>query len=219
MPRIACVAALALLLGGCAAFNNLHSEVSTYGAWPAGRHPSTFTFERLPSQQVHPERRQEIEAAARGALEGAGFRDAVDPDDAEYLVQIGARVVSNDPWIYNDPLFPRGPWPWGYGRWGRPGLGWPGPGWGYGRWGYGPYDTPSFEREVVLLIRDRKSGQLLYEARANNDGPSPDIDYLLPAMFRAALNDFPSAGPNPRPVITPIRRQVPVAPVAASAPA
>lgn len=206
MLRILSVAAIALLLGGCAAFNNLNNQVSTYGSWPAERRPSTFVFERLPSQQVHPERQQELENAARGALEASGFRAVADPKEADYLMQIGARVVDNDPWIYNDPLFLRGGYGWGYGRWGRPGFwgpGWGGPGWG-GGYGWGPYDGRSFEREVVLLIRDRKTGQLLYEARANNSGPSPSIDYLLPAMFSAAMKDFPNAGPNPRNVTTPI---------------
>jgi hypothetical protein len=71
------------------------------------------------------------------------------------------------------------------------------PGWyPYGWYPYGwyPYGWgprwDSYEREVALLIRDRKTGTLLYEARANNSGPSAAIDYLLPAMFEAALKDF-----------------------------
>lgn len=210
MIRLICIAIITMVLGGCAAFNNLSNEVSTFGSWPAERHPATFVFERLPSQQVHPERQIQIETAARGALEAAGFRAVADPAGAEYMVQIGARVVSNDPWIYNDPLFLRGGFRYGYGfgygRWGRPGWGGPGFGFGGAYGPYGPYDTASFEREVVLLIRDRRNGQLLYEARANNTGPSASIDYLLPAMFNAALKDFPSVGPNPRNVTTQIQK-------------
>lgn len=205
MLRTLSAAALALLLGACAAFNNLSNEVSTYGPWPADRRPASFTFERLPSQQAHPERQLQLETAARGALEGAGFRVAPDADSAEYLMQIGARVTTNDPWIYNDPLFWRGGFYYGhYGRWGR---GW-GPGWGWGGPHYGPYyDSQTFEREVALLIRDRKTGRLLYEARARNAGPSASIDYLMPAMFEAALKDFPSVGPNPRNVTTQISKR------------
>jgi Domain of unknown function (DUF4136) len=203
----ATLASLALLLGGCAGIGNLSSEVSTYGPWPAERKPSTFTFERLPSQQAEPERQQQLETAARGALEATGFRAAADAKSAEYLMQIGARVTSSNPWIYNDPLFWRGPFRYGpgfgaYSRWGR---GW-GPGWGYGGYG-GFYDSPSFEREVAIVIRDQKTGQLLYEARASNAGPSASIDYLMPAMFEAALKNFPAAGPNPRNVVTQISKQ------------
>lgn len=203
MIRLLTAAVVALALGGCAAFNNLSNEVSTYGAWPAERQPASFVFERVPSQQAHPERRQQLEDAARGALEAAGFRVAADPNDAQYLVQVGARVTSNDPWIYNDPLFwrgagfHRGPWRFNRGYWG--------PGWG---WNY-PYESQSFEREVALLIRDRRTGQLLYEARANNNGPSPSIDYLLPAMFEAALKDFPNVSPEPRSVTTQISKKAP----------
>lgn len=204
MLRFLSVACITLVLSGCAAFNNLSNEVSTYGPWPADRKPASFVFERLPSQQAHPERLVQLETAARGALEAAGFRAAADANSADYLMQIGARVTSNDPWMYNEPLFWRGGFRYGDGRWGR--RGW-GPGWGLG-WGVGgAFDySPTFEREVALLIRDRKTGQLLYEARASNTGPSASIDYLLPAMFEAAMKDFPSAGPNPRNVTTQISK-------------
>jgi hypothetical protein len=206
MSRFLSIACISLVLGGCAAFNNLNNEVSTFGAWPAERKPASFVFERLPSQQAHPERQLQLETAARGALEAAGFRAAADANSADYLMQVGARVTSNDPWIYNDPLFWRGGWRYGYDAgygYGRFGRGW-GPGWGFNG---GITYTPTFEREVALLIRDRKTGELLYEARASNTGPGASIDYLMPAMFEAALKDFPSAGPNPRKVTTPISRQ------------
>lgn len=202
MSRFLYAACLALVLGGCAAFNNLSNEVSTFGPWPADRKPASFVFERLPSQQAHPERQVQLETAARGALEAAGFRAAADASQADYLMQIGARVTSNDPWIYNDPLFWHGGLRYGYGRWHR---GW-GPGWGFNG-GYDALYSPTFDREVALLIRDRKTGQLLYEARASNAGPSASIDYLLPAMFEAALKDFPNAGPNPRTVTTQISKR------------
>jgi Domain of unknown function (DUF4136) len=181
---------VALTLTGCAAFNNLTSEVSTYGLWPAERKPASFVFERLPSQQVHPERQEMLENAARGAVEAAGFRAAQDPADAQYLIQIGARVSASDPWIYNEPLFLRFGYAYPYAccRFRRQF----GPLWG--PW-YDDYVT--FDREVAVLIRDHKNGQLLYEARASNSGSSPSMDYLLPAMFTAAMRDFPANSPNP----------------------
>ena len=202
MFKLLCVAALTVVLGGCAAFNNLHNEVSTFGQWPAERKPASFVFERLPSQQAHPEHQQQLEDAARGAVEAAGFSAAPDLASADYLMQVGARVTSNDPWIYNEPLFWRGGFRYGHGynRWGRD------PFWG-ANGGFGYTGTTSFDREVALLIRDRKTGQLLYEARAANTGPSASIDYLLPAMFEAALKDFPNVGPNPHNVTTQISKQ------------
>ena len=209
MIRTLTLAALAtFVLGGCAAMNTLHNEVSTFGAWPAERKPAGFVFERLPSQQAHPERQQMLEGAALGALTGAGFAPATDARDAEYLMQLGARVALDDPWFDSNPMFWRGGlrygvgYSYGYGR-------------GYGRWGHGPWgpgfgpgfgygSSTSFERDVALLIRDRKTGELLYEARASNSGPSATIDRLLPPMFRAALQDFPAASPEPHTVTVPL---------------
>ena len=205
---LAALAAAALLLGGCAAMNQLNNEVSTYGAWPAERKPASFVFERLPSQQAHPERQQMLEDAALGALTDAGFAPATNANDAEYLMQLGARVALDAPWFDPDPMFWRGGLRYGvgygygrgYGRWGR------GP-WGTGfglGYGYGYGSSASFERDVALLIRDRKTGALLYEARASNSGPSATIDRLLPPMFRAALKDFPAASPEPHTVTVPL---------------
>ncbi|MEO6030989.1 MAG: DUF4136 domain-containing protein, partial [Burkholderiaceae bacterium] len=72
------------------------------------------------------------------------------------------------------------------------------PGWGPGLGWYVP--SPTFEREVTLLIRDRQTGQLLYEAHASNLGTSASIGALLPALYQAAMKDFPASGPNPRKV-------------------
>ncbi len=204
MLKLLCVAGAMVVLNGCAAFNTLNNDVSTYGPWPAERRPGSYAFERLPSQQAEPGHQQLLENSARGAIETAGFGAAVDPGSAEYLMQLGARVASTTPWMYNDPLFWRGDLRFGHGhgRWGR---GW-GTGFGFG-YGYGYGGSMNFEREVALLIRDNKTGQLLYEARASNNGNSASIDYLLPAMFEAAMNGFPGAGPNPRHVAVPITRQ------------
>ena len=210
MLRLIAVLGAALVVGGCASFNRLDSDVSTYGAWPPERKPATYVFERLPSQQAEPQKQQQqqvLEDSARAALQGAGFTASDDANGAEYLMQVGARVFSDDPWIYNDPLFWRGPWGWRTGFHGR-GYGWGGgwgPGWGYGGFGpypgFGPYDGMArYSREIALVIRDRRSGQVLYETRANNTGMTASIDALLPAMFEAALKGFPAVGPNPHKV-------------------
>ena len=69
-----------------------------------------------------------------------------------------------------------------------------------GAWGPGYYDYfPYYEREVAVLIRDKKSGEPLYEARANSEGSTSGAISLLPAMFTAALQGFQTGGPaNPR---------------------
>ena len=205
--RLFALLGAALVLSGCASFNRLDNDVSTYGAWPADRKPTSYAFEHLPSQEAKPEeqkQQQRLEDAARGAMQQAGFTEAGSPQDADTIVQLGARIYSDTPWVYNDPLFWRGGLRWGGYRYGR--------GWGFGRgfgpaWGFGPYDYPaSFGREVALVIRDRRSGEVLYEARADNAGPSASIDGLLPAMFSAAMHGFPTVSPTPRKVTVEIDR-------------
>lgn len=191
-------AAAAFALAGCTTLNQLTSEVSSFSQWPAERKPGSYAFERLPSQQARPEQQQLLEDSARRALELAGFTPATDDKSAEFVVQLGARVDATDQYLYyDDPFWWRGGL--AYGRWGRP-YWRPAPGFGFGF----ATATTSYEREVALLIRDRKSSQPLFEARATNDGSSPAIRSLLPAMFEAAMKDFPSGGVNPRRVTTPI---------------
>lgn len=186
--------ALAALLAGCASLNTLDSVVSSYGQWPAGRAPGTYAFERLPSQQAQPERQQLLENAARPALEAAGFRAAPAGATPEVTVQVGGRVTRTDRAPWDDPLWWRG----GFGIW-RHGP-WVGP-----YWGAGVYtESPRYEREVAMLIRDRASGEPLYETRASSDGLTRGDAAIVRAMFAAALKDFPATGVRPRTVTTPL---------------
>jgi hypothetical protein len=194
---------IAFGLGGCASLNQVSHEVSTYSLWPAERKTatSTYAFERLPSQQAHPDQAQILEEAATPALERAGFQPATDPTSSDVTVTIGARVTAHDRSPYDDPFWWHGGlYPYRY--YGHP-LWWPGYGWRYGHPFFRPfYDTPIYEREVALLIRDRRTGQPLYEARVTNDGYSPSMQRFLSAMFEAALKDFPYSGTGPRRVVT-----------------
>lgn len=175
-----------LALGGCATLRQLDNDVSTYSQWPAGRKPSSYAFERLPSQQARPDQQQKLEDAAQRAVEAAGFMPAADQRESDVSIQVGARVSPNERALYDDPFWWRGGL---YTHWRR---GFYSPYWGVN------VATPSYEREVAVLIRDRKSGQPLYEARATNGGSSSSMAAVLPAMFEAAMKDFPHTGVNPR---------------------
>ena len=194
MTKILSLLIAAVSLAGCASLNSLISEVSSYSQWPADRKPGSYAFERLPSQQTRPEQQQMLEDSARPALEAAGFTPAADGKESEYIVALGARVNATEQY-YDDPFWWRGGL---YShRFSRP---WPYYGIGFG------IPTTTYEREVALLIRERKSGQPLYETRATNDGGSPSIQSLLPAMFEAAMKDFPAGSVTPRQVTTEITR-------------
>lgn len=174
-------APLLLLLGGCAALKTITPEVRSFGAWPAERAPGSYRFERLPSQQDPLSRAAQWEALAAPALAKAGFKSVEAGGQADVIVSIGVRVgiSDSDPWA--DPL---------WYRWNAPLYAW--------RFGMPPRDHPMFierryEREVGLLLRDRVSGEALYEARASHDGATRGDDDLIAALFEAALSGFPRA--------------------------
>ena len=206
----ACAAAILIGLVSCATLNQLSVEVATFGAWPTQRAAGTFAFDRLPSQQAQAgepgDAQSLIEKAAAAALENAGFRPVAVGSEPDLLVQVGARVsrLARSPW--DDPLWwPGGFAQWRHGSWGGP---WGGP-WGARPWGpvWGTrslLEPVRYEREVALLLRDRASGRPLYEARASSDGLSASMPALLPAMFAAAMTDFPATGVNPRQVTVPL---------------
>ena len=198
----------AAALAGCASLNNVESEVSSFSRWPAGRAPSTYQFERLPSQQANPQQAQVLEDTARPAVEAAGFVPVPEGGSADVTVQIGARIAVYETAPWDDPFWygGRAYWYGPYGYWGRPwGPYWGpyrGPYWGpYWRYGY-PFPSTTVEREVALLIRDRKSGEPLYEARAHSGGNWAGASTVLPALFVAALRDFPAgSATNPHRVV------------------
>ena len=187
------LAAPLLLAAGCAGLNRLDSDVNSYSHWPAGRQPTTFAFERLPSQQAQPAQQDQLEQAARDALAKAGFTEATAAGQSDVTVQVGLRVNRQDSYPYYDgPFGWRGSFWYGRGGW------WGGPGASLA------YQSTRYEREVAVLIRDRKTGEALYETRASSDGLTSGDEATLAAMFEAALKDFPQPAVNPRRVSVPL---------------
>lgn len=208
MMRWIAAAAAALALAGCAV-TRIDTTVNTTGRWPEGRPLGHYAFQRLPSQQAQPQEQAQIEAEARPAIEAAGFAPA-GPGGADVLVQVAVRSALV-PVPYADPFI--GP-TWGYaGAWRGPGWGW---GWGGGwGWGYAPAVSWFTFSEASVLIVDAKSGQPLYESRAQTDVSTTEPT-LREALFRAALADFPYPAVSPRRV----RIDLPLPPPSgASAPA
>ena len=190
-------------LSACASLNTVSADVQSFGSWPAGRQPGSFAFERLPSQQQGEAQQvqDQLEGRARAALEKAGFTAAADAKSADVLVSIGMRISRADRAPWDDPLWWR--WNGSYFHWRY------GPAWRpyYSRWGYAypmdPMMERRYDREVALLLRDRKSNEPLYEARASNDGLTAGGLPMAGALFEAALADFPQTRPEPHSVTVP----------------
>ncbi len=196
MTRTVLALIAAAALSGCASMYNIDADVSSFSRWPADRGTATYAFERLPSQQAQPQQAQMLEDVARPAIEGAGLVAAPEGVVPDVTVQVGARISETALSPYDDPFWYGGMYPWhrpfGYRYYGRPYWGpyWGG-GWhrGYGYWGsYSPY----YDREAAVLIRDKRSGEPLYESRAQSQGPTVGLTTVLPALFVAAMKDFPA---------------------------
>ncbi|RZJ09163.1 MAG: DUF4136 domain-containing protein [Rubrivivax sp.] len=185
-------AAAVMALAGCAGPTTVSADVSSYGNWPASRKPGTYAFDRLPSQQQSDEstkRQNVLEDAARAALEKAGFKPAADLKSADVLVTLGARVTAYDPVPWDDPLW----WRW-RGRLFSPRYGYIGAGpWG---WRQDPFFDRRYDRAVAVLLRDRASGEALFEAHASNEGYNAGSEAVLTPLFDAALAEFPNVNPK-----------------------
>jgi hypothetical protein len=185
-----------LLLGACASLNTVSCDVSSFGDWPAGRAAGSYAFERLPSQQAQAAEADALEAAARPALQKAGFVPAAAGQEPEVLVQLGGRFTRSTRSAWDDPLWWRG----GFGRF-RHGP-WIGPTWSMQL----QMESSRYDSEVALLLRDRASGKPLYETRASLDATSRADTVTVVAMFEAALADFPRLALSPRRVTVALPR-------------
>lgn len=191
----------AIWLTGCGTVRLVDTDVRSYATPPLVPVGASYRFERLPSQQTDVGRQTRLEAMVQPALAKAGLRrnDAA----ASYSVQISASMKV-------DP----------YSPWDQPSVGW-GPGWNFG-WGvrsgnvqiggYNPFmpgfglgERPYYWRQVSLVMRNLSTNQVVYETRAAHDGRWADSEAVLPAMFDAALRDFP----NPPPGVRRINMEIP----------
>jgi hypothetical protein len=176
LRRTLLMAGLALALAACSGISVVESIVTAYASWPSPPVAATWRFERLPSQQLQAAIQGRFEAMTEPLLARAGWRR----DDAapRYLVQVGARSRREDvmPW--------RGPWGPGFRR----GFGWPGP----------AFESTQYDREVMLVIREVASNQVVFETHAAQESGWGDSDAVWSAMLTAALHEFPNPPAGPR---------------------
>ena len=173
---------VAALLGGCATTRVVDSEVQSFTRSPALARGQGYRFERLPSQQASAQDQTRLEALADKALATAGL--VRNDGTARYSVLVGVASAQEQRGSWDD--FPHAG-PYCCGGW-RP----------FYRYGYGPYPgygTPSlsvYRHEVTLVLRDLTTQQIVYETRASYEGRGAELLALLPALFEAALKDFPN---------------------------
>ena len=175
------------LLSGCASMRIVDSDVVSVVAAPAGMslQGAKYRFERLPSQANNPEAGL-AEQQAQAAMTAVGLvRDDANAQ-LSVLVSFAGTQYLADAW--GRPL-PPGAWSPYYGNisMGR-GIG-PNVGLGMGM----RFPPPTqYRREVSLIMRDLKSGQVVYETRATHDGPWSDSAQVFATLFQAAMANFPN---------------------------
>ena len=190
------LAAMALgFLTGCASMRLIDSDVVSVAAVPPGMslQGAKYRFERLPSQVHNPEAGL-AEQQAQLAMTAVGL--VRDDAGASLSVMLG----------FSGSQYPADPW-------GRP----LGPGWTpYGSIAFGSgfvgglgshvglgmgmrFPPPThYRREVSVIMRDLKSGQVVYETRASHAGPWSDSVPIFATLFQAALANFPNPPAGPR---------------------
>ena len=175
------------LLSGCASMRIVDSDVVSVVAAPAGMslQGAKYRFERLPSQANNPEAGL-AEQQAQAAMTAVGL--VRDDANAQLSVLVGFAGTQYLADAWGRPL-PPGAWSPYYGSisMGR-GIG-PNVGLGMGM----RFPPPTqYRREVSLIMRDLKSGQVVYETRATHDGPWSDSAQIFTTLFQAAMANFPN---------------------------
>jgi hypothetical protein len=187
MKRIAALllTASALLLTGCATTRVVNSQVTAVATVPAGAQlqAAKYRFERLPLQVHNPEAGL-AEQQAEQALAAVGL--VRDDAQAQLSVLVGFQSAQ---YVY-DPAGRLGAYPWrpyGAFAFGRNGA------FGY-NWGVGMNAPPltDYRREVSLILRDLRTGQVVYETHASHAGAWRDSAPIFATLFKAALANFPN---------------------------
>lgn len=186
----------AFWLTGCGTMRLVDADVRSYASPPFVPVGTSYRFERLPSQQIDVAQQARLEAMAQTALAKAGLQRNDAGASHSVQVSVGMKV---------DP----------YSPWDRPSIGW-GAGWNFGFGvqsgnvliggggpfmglpGFGMAEHPYYWRQVSLIIRNLSTNQVVYETHAAHDGRWADSEAVLPAMFEAALKDFPKPPPGVR---------------------
>ena len=174
---------LMLALTGCSGMRVVDSDVHAYTTAQSVSVPASYRFELLPSQQALPAQRFALQDMVQAELGKVGMRrDDVAP---QYSVRFDLRIHrdARSPW--SDPGHAAG-FLFAY-----PVVTPHGVVYQY-RMPLFVMETPWYRREVSLLMRRLSDGVLVFESNARSDGIWADDEAVLPAMFEAALRDFPN---------------------------
>ncbi len=192
-----CLLVLVLALTGCSGMRIIDSDVRTYTTAQSVSVPATYRFELLPSQQALPAQGFALQDMVQAELDKVGMhRDDTAP---QYSVRFDLRVQQDARSPWSDPGYGAG-FPFAYPVVTPHGVVY------HYRAPLFMMEMPWYRREVSLVIRRLSDGALVYESNARSDGYWADDEAVLPAMFEAALRDFPNPPQGLRRVLIEIPR-------------
>jgi Domain of unknown function (DUF4136) len=192
---LGCMAALLLLLAGCA--STLRSNVISFQSWPVNAAGSTYNLKRLGGQEGSLEH-QSYEDLARLELHRLGLKEAATGTKGRFEVSldygVNTRIQKSLEPILADPIYwhpahyhPNGGW--------RPGYWAPSP--------YGPavvgYRTVSRDVSTRRLRVDMMEGMSkLFEASATSSGSNATLSVTMPYLIRSVFDGFPGTNGQSR---------------------
>jgi hypothetical protein len=182
MKRLLALFALALLLSGCGGMRLVDAQVQATATSATIEKGARYRFERLPSQADQPQAAQ-VEAITQVALAQVGL--VRNDSAARYSVLPSARIQAYNADYWGDPMGRSGVGPYSQVVIGTGNMG------SVVGWGMRFPPPTHYRYEISLLLRDLQNGQVVYETRATHNGPWADNANILPALFDAALKDFP----------------------------
>lgn len=192
---ITAVAALMLLLGGCA--STIRSNVVTFHQWPAQLQDKSYAFEAAPAQEDTLEMRS-YQNLVRAELARLGFQEAA--ASARPALKVSMRFTTTEQPLRViravDPFF-HPPHHFAYGR-------------PYYRRGYrySPFYDPfmgrlpmyeeamvvAYRRELQIGIKSAADNRRLFDVTVHNLSDELSTPALMPALVHSAFQDFP--GPS-----------------------
>jgi len=195
-----CLAACALLLGGCATV--IRSDVTAFNEWPADLPDKSYVFETTAAQNNDLEYRN-YENLVRQELQRLGFVPAGSASP-QLKVALNYGIAARDVHVVEpvvaDPMWygPYGPYAWGGPRFYSP---------YYDPFWYAPqvigqreYNYQLFQRHLNIAITRAGNGQKLYDVTVSSEGKVNSLPAVMPYMVRSAFTDFPGKSGVPHQV-------------------
>jgi hypothetical protein len=192
------IAALCLLLGGCA--STIQSEVTAFHEWPAELRDRSFVFERNRDTENNLEYRN-YENLVRGELLRLGFADAADARSARLKVALRYSIDVRDIRVIQPVIVDSWGSPWYGPRWHRYGPlnpfydpFWP----GIPVVAYQDARYQLFTRLLNVTISQTVDARKLFDVTVKSEGSNGSLATVMPYMVRSAFAEFPGRSGVPR---------------------